>query len=77
MQMDCHGYDSTGFRCCYCYHMNEARKHRPNAPRLNLDTTVESSADDCPEDSLPSDSDSDEGASIHCISIAVMEQLLV
>ena len=26
---------SAGFRCCYCYHMNEARKQRPRAPSLD------------------------------------------
>lgn len=25
----------AGFRCCYCYHMNEARKQRPRAPSLS------------------------------------------
>ena len=24
----------TGFRCCYCYHLNEARKQKPRAPSL-------------------------------------------
>ena len=25
-----------GFRCCYCYQMNQARKMRPFAPRLEF-----------------------------------------
>jgi len=39
-------FEYLGFRCCYCFHMNEPRKLRPNAPRLNLDTTVGSSSDE-------------------------------
>ena len=45
----------VGFRCCYCFNMNEARKQRPNAPRLNLDTTVGSSAEEEGEEELDSD----------------------
>jgi len=26
---------AAGFRCCYCYHVNEARKQRPRAPSLS------------------------------------------
>ena len=26
------------FRCCYCYHLNPARKQRPTAPKLDYDT---------------------------------------
>ena len=26
------------FRCCYCYHLNPARKQRPIAPKLDYDT---------------------------------------
>jgi len=25
----------AGFRCCYCYYMNEARKQKPRAPSLD------------------------------------------
>lgn len=53
-------FNLAGFRCCYCFHMNEARKQRPNAPRLNLDTTIGSS-DDGEEEVGLSDSDSDTG----------------
>ena len=35
--------------------MNEARRQRPNAPRLNLDTTVGSSAEEDGEEELDSD----------------------
>ena len=46
----------TGFRCCYCFGVNEARKQRPNAPRLNLDTTIGSAS----EDELSAAGDDDE-----------------
>ncbi|XP_067931434.1 endoplasmic reticulum junction formation protein lunapark-B-like [Watersipora subatra] len=39
-------FEFLSFRCCYCFNINEARKQRPNAPRLNLDTTVGSSTDE-------------------------------
>ena len=26
------------FRCCYCHHLNPARKQRPTAPKLDYDT---------------------------------------
>lgn len=26
----------AGFRCCYCYHVNEARKQKPRAPSLDV-----------------------------------------
>lgn len=28
-------FEYIGFRCCYCHHMNEARKKRPRAPSLD------------------------------------------
>lgn len=28
-------FEYIGFRCCYCHHMNEARKQRPRAPSLD------------------------------------------
>ena len=28
----------SAFRCCYCYHLNPARKQRPIAPKLDYDT---------------------------------------
>lgn len=31
-------FDYTAFRCCYCYHLNPARKQRPVAPKLDYDT---------------------------------------
>lgn len=31
-------FEYTAFRCCYCYHLNPARKHRPVAPKLDFDT---------------------------------------
>lgn len=31
-------FEYTAFRCCYCYHLNPARKQRPIAPKLDYDT---------------------------------------
>lgn len=31
-------FEYTAFRCCYCYHLNPARKQRPVAPKLDFDT---------------------------------------
>lgn len=31
-------FEYTAFRCCYCYHLNPARKQRPVAPKLEFDT---------------------------------------
>ncbi|PFX11338.1 Protein lunapark, partial [Stylophora pistillata] len=31
-------FEYTAFRCCYCYHLNPAKKHRPTAPKLDYDT---------------------------------------
>ncbi|CAH3140276.1 unnamed protein product [Porites lobata] len=31
-------FEFTAFRCCYCYHLNPARKQRPTAPKLDYDT---------------------------------------
>jgi len=31
-------YFFLAFRCCYCYHLNPARKQRPTAPKLDYDT---------------------------------------
>lgn len=31
-------FEYTAFRCCYCYHLNPARKQRPTAPKLDYDT---------------------------------------
>lgn len=31
-------FEYISFRCCYCYHLNPARKKRPTAPKLEFDT---------------------------------------
>ncbi|CAH3196076.1 unnamed protein product, partial [Porites evermanni] len=31
-------FEFTAFRCCYCHHLNPARKQRPTAPKLDYDT---------------------------------------
>lgn len=36
-------FEYTTFRCCYCYHLNEARKQRPSAPPLASFSTTTSS----------------------------------
>lgn len=30
-------FEYISFRCCYCYHLNPARKKRPTAPKLETD----------------------------------------
>lgn len=31
-------FEYIAFRCCYCYQLNPAKKHRPTAPKLDYDT---------------------------------------
>lgn len=31
-------FEYISFRCCYCYHLNPARKKRPAAPKLEIDS---------------------------------------
>lgn len=31
-------FEFISFRCCYCYHLNPAKKQRPHAPRLEFPT---------------------------------------
>lgn len=31
-------FEFIAFRCCYCYQLNPAKKHRPTAPKLDYDT---------------------------------------
>ncbi|CAE1302830.1 LNPK [Acanthosepion pharaonis] len=37
-------FEYISFRCCYCYHLNPAKKQRPHAPRLDFPTPQSSPA---------------------------------
>lgn len=60
-------FEYISFRCCYCYHFNPARKKRPIAPKLNLESTKTptiskfSSSDTDKSSSSESDTDSGTG----------------
>lgn len=58
-------FEYISFRCCYCYHLNPARKNRPTAPKLEFDTNKSprtkrfSSSDSDKNSELETDSDTD------------------
>lgn len=58
-------FEYISFRCCYCYYLNPARKKRPTAPRLELDTNKSqrikrfSSSDSDKNSELETDSDTE------------------
>lgn len=49
-------FEYLSFRCCYCYNMNQARKMRPFAPRLEFPEVPQPM---CTEDASHKDSDSE------------------
>lgn len=65
-------FEYISFRCCYCYHLNPARKKRPTAPKLEFDTNKSqrikrfSSSDE-----LESDSDTDKSRLLNKSPVAL------
>ncbi|XP_016942985.3 endoplasmic reticulum junction formation protein lunapark [Drosophila suzukii] len=58
-------YEYTTFRCAFCNVLNQARKKRPVAPRLSLETPSETAAKrNDSSDSESSDDDSDKEPSV-------------
>lgn len=58
-------FEYISFRCCYCYHLNPARKKRPTAPRLEIEPNKSqrikrfSSSDSDKNSELETDSDTE------------------
>ena len=38
-------FEYIGFKCCYCFFYNPARKLRPEAPKLELTTDISENSD--------------------------------
>ncbi|GFR99573.1 protein lunapark-like [Elysia marginata] len=53
-------FEYLAFRCCYCYHLNPARKQRPMAPRLEFFAPRGRNPNTDSQGSAASDEDSDD-----------------